>query len=139
MSHSADSHAHAHEDHTAHYLKIYGILVVLFTISVTGPLLGHKVLTLITAFGIAVIKAYLVAANFMHLKVEKRYVSYLLLTALAFMALFYAGVAPDVMNHRGRRWENVAAQQEVDRAMAEAAAIEASGGPHHGDAEHGEH
>jgi hypothetical protein len=53
------------------------------------------------------------------------------------MAIFYAGVAPDIMNHRGRGWENVAAQQEVDRAMTKAAAIEAGGG--HGHGEHGEH
>ena len=149
MSHPPDSQthaqgqAHAHEDHTAHYLKIYAALVVLFTISVTGPLIGIKAVTLITAFGVAVVKAYLVAAHFMHLNVEKRYVTYLLCTALAFMAIFYAGVSPDVMNHRGRRWENVAAQHEVDRAMAEAKAIEASGGHGHGEhgahAEHGEH
>ena len=51
-------------------------------------MIGIKWLTLVTAFGIAVVKAYLVAANFMHLKVEKKYVVYLLLTALAFMFLF---------------------------------------------------
>ena len=141
MSHPADSdthahgQAHAHEDHTSHYLKVYAALVVLFSISVTGPLIGIKAVTLITAFGVAVVKAYLVAAHFMHLKVEKRYITYLLCTALAFMALFYAGVSPDVMNHRGRQLENVAAQREVDRAMAAAHAAEAAGGGH----EHGEH
>jgi hypothetical protein len=91
---------------------------------------------LLTAFGIAIVKAYLVAANFMHLNIEKRYVSYLLLTALAFMMLFYAGVSPDVMNHRGRQWENVAAQQEVERALAAERAAHEHG---HGDGEHGGH
>ena len=74
-------------------------------------------------------KAYLVAANFMHLNVEKKYVVYLLLTALAFMFLFYAGVSPDVMQHRGRHWENVAAQEWSKKALAEDAA----------EREHGEH
>ena len=120
---------HAHGDHTKHYLKVYGILLALFTVSVCGPLVGIQWLTLITAFGIAVVKAYLVAANFMHLNVEKKYVAYLLCTALAFMFLFYAGVAPDVMNHRGRRWENVAAMNETARALKAHAAA----------AEHGEH
>lgn len=136
MAHQPDSHghsqahdAHAHGEHHTNYLKVYFILLALFAVSVSGPMIGIKWLTLITAFGIAVIKAYLVAANFMHLKVEKKYVAYLLCTALAFMFLFYAGVAPDVMNHRGRRWENVAALNETQRALK----------AHAEHAEHGEH
>lgn len=123
QSHGHAAHGHdAHADHTGHYLKIYGTLLALFAVSVTGPLIGIKWLTLLTAFGIAVVKAYLVASNFMHLNVEKKYVGYLLLTAVAFMFLFYAGVAPDVMNHRGRRWENVAALNETQRALKAQAA-----------------
>ena len=135
MAHPVESHAH--DAHHPNYFKIYWILLVLFSISVSGPLLGNKTLTLITAFGIALIKAYLVAANFMHLNVEKRYVVYLLCTALALLGIFYSGVAPDVMNHRGRQWENVAAEHEVDRAMAEAGEVAAHGGEH-GHGEHGE-
>jgi caa(3)-type oxidase subunit IV len=121
-------HGHSHEDkahggHGAHahhgpsYEKTFITLLVLLTVSVIGPEIGIKWLTLVTAFGIAIVKAYLVASRFMHLNVEKKYVAYLLLTALAFVFLFYAGVSPDVMRHRGRGWENVAAQSEVDRAM----------------------
>jgi caa(3)-type oxidase subunit IV len=140
MANPAESHGHdagaghgaghGHEDHTKHYLKIYWMLLALFAVSVTGPMIGIKWLTLLTAFGIAVVKAYLVAANFMHLNVEKKYVAYLLCTALAFMFLFYAGVAPDVMNHRGRRWENTAAMNETKRALK----AHAAGGGH---GEHG--
>lgn len=137
MAHSADNHAHG----PSFYWKIYWTLLALFSVSVAGPFVGEalnsKAITLFTAFGIAFVKAYLVAANFMHLNVEKKYVTYLLLTAVAFMALFYAGVSPDVMNHRGRQWENVAAQREVDRAMTAAKAAEAGGG--HGHGEHGGH
>ena len=136
MANHAETHGHAahgqghaaHGDHSKHYLKIYAILVALFLVSIAGPEIGIKWLTLMTAFGIAVVKAYLVASHFMHLNVEKKYVGYLLLTALAFMFLFYAGVAPDVMNHRGRRWENVAAINETDRALKAAA----EGGHGHG-------
>ena len=113
----ADTHAHA--GHHPNYFKIYWILLALLCVSITGPMIGIKLVTLITAFGIALIKAYLVAANFMHLKFEKKYVAYLLLTAIAFMFLFYAGVSPDVMKHRGRQWENVAAQQWSKKALAE--------------------
>ena len=46
-------------------------------VSVAGPMLGVKWLTLITAFGIAIVKAYLVAKNFMHVNVEQRFVAYI--------------------------------------------------------------
>jgi len=120
-------HGHSHTD----YVKIYWILLVLLAASVAGPMVGIKVVTLIAAFGIALVKAYLVAANFMHLKVEKRYISYLLFTVLAIMLLFYAGVSPDVMHHRGRQWENVAAQDWSKQAL-----IRVQEEHHHPHAEH---
>jgi caa(3)-type oxidase subunit IV len=92
------------EYHHPNYYKVWGILVVLLVISVLGPLIGVQIVTLITAFGIAIVKAYIVAKNFMHLNVERRYVVYLLSTVLAFMGLFFAGVAGDVMKHEGTQW-----------------------------------
>ena len=68
-------------------------------------MIGIKVVTLITAFGIALVKAYLVAKNFMHINVEKRFVPYIVATVLVFMVLFFAGVAPDVMKKQGTQWE----------------------------------
>jgi caa(3)-type oxidase subunit IV len=142
QAHAHGDHSHGDHGHGAHghtdYVKIYWILLVLLGVSIAGPMFGHKIVTLITAFGIAVVKAYLVASNFMHLKVEKKYISYLLLTAIAFMFLFYAGVAPDVMKHRGRQWENVAAQEWSKKALIEDAA-EREHGEHgeHGGGEHG--
>jgi caa(3)-type oxidase subunit IV len=121
-------------DHVKHYTKIYWWLVILFVISFIGPFVGDavgsKALVLITAFGIALVKAYLVCAHFMHLNIEKRYIGYLLTTTVVFMFLFYAGVSPDVMEHHGRNWENVAAKQETERAMREHALH--PGGHHEG-------
>lgn len=136
----ADQAAHA-EAHHVNYVRIWQILLVLLVISVAGPFIGIKIVTLITAFGIAVVKAYLVAANFMHLKFEKKYIAYLMLTALAFMGIFYAGVSPDVMKHQGRGWENVAAKQETERALKAAAERHEHGGDHgeHKHDSHGEH
>jgi caa(3)-type oxidase subunit IV len=135
QAHAPEPHGDGHSDHDAHhdvnYVKIYWVLVVLLIVSVIGPFVGDalhmKAITLITAFGIAAVKAYIVAANFMHLRFEKRYIVYLMFTAVAFMFLFYAGVSPDVMRHRGRLWENVAAQEEIERAQ-EAAGQNAHGG-----------
>lgn len=129
----SEAHGHAaggvHSER--HYVKIWAILVVLLVISVAGPELGIPVVTLITAFGIAVVKAYLVASHFMHLNIERRYVVYLLTTAVALMVVFFAGVAPDVLNHEGDQWTNEASKAEVQRALA---AEKAAGGHGHGEA-----
>lgn len=124
---AGDGHGH----HT-NYVKIWGILVVLLIISVLGPMLEIRVVTLITAFGIALVKAYLVVKNFMHINLERKWIPYLMVTMLALMALMVAGISPDVMKHDGLRWENVAAKQSVERGMK---AGEAAGA--HG--EHGAH
>ncbi|MEQ1569426.1 MAG: cytochrome C oxidase subunit IV family protein [Myxococcota bacterium] len=129
--HAAASHEH-HEEHIherSHYVKIWAALVVLFIVSVLGPMIGIKIVTLITAFGIATVKASMVVKYFMHLDVEKRFVHYFLATSLVFMFLFFAAVSPDVMKHHGTHWENTAAQQAVEAGLA------AGGGEHGG--EHG--
>jgi caa(3)-type oxidase subunit IV len=101
------SHAHAasHEHAHPNYVKIWGILVVLLCISVAGPFLGHPIVTLVTAFGIAAVKAYLVAKHFMHITIEKQFIPYIILTMLVFMLLFFAGTSPDVMKKDGTQWE----------------------------------
>jgi caa(3)-type oxidase subunit IV len=102
----------AHASHEVHahpnYVKVYWTLLALLCVSIVGPLIGIKVVTLVTAFGIAVYKAYLVAKNFMHINVEKPFVTYLVLTVVVFMFLFFAGTAPDVMKAQGTRWSKPA-------------------------------
>jgi len=111
----AKEHAHAHPVEHAHsaqhsdhahpnYIKIYWILLALLVVSMIGPEFEIQVVTLITAFGVALVKAYLVVKNFMHLNLEKRYVVYMVSTCLIFMLLFFAAVAPDVMKQEGSGW-----------------------------------
>ena len=100
--------SHASEGHDINYVKVWAVLVVLLVISVVGPMAEIRALTLITAFGIAVVKAYLVAKNFMHINIAPRFVPYLIVTSLLFMLLFYAGVAPDVNQAEGQGWEKPA-------------------------------
>ena len=117
----------------SHYVRIWKILLVLLVISVLGPELEIKIVTLITAFGIAVVKAYMVAKYFMHVNIERKYVHYILITGMSCMLIFYFGVAPDVMKHNGAQlnqvsaadtngkmvaqWKNVAAEDEILRQM----------------------
>jgi caa(3)-type oxidase subunit IV len=93
----------SHVDHT-NYVKIWAILVVLLIVSVLGSMSHVREIVLIAAFGVALVKAYLVARNFMHINVEKRWVPYLLIVCLLFMAILFAGVAPDVLKHNGLHW-----------------------------------
>jgi len=95
---SADGH------HDINYVRVYLILLALLFVSIIGPEIGIQAVTLFTAFGVALIKAYLVVKNFMHINVSPRYVTYLCATTLVFMLLFFAGTAPDVMNATGDNW-----------------------------------
>ena len=104
------AHAQAHAGHAGHaghrnYVKIWGILVALLLVSVFGPMIGIRWITLIAAFGVALVKAYMVAKNFMHLDVEKPIVLWTLGAALVLMVLLYAGVMPDVGRASGERWK----------------------------------
>jgi caa(3)-type oxidase subunit IV len=108
------SEEHVHHEHP-NYVKIWAILLALLVISVLGPMLEIKIVTLVTAFGIACVKAYMVAVNFMHINVAKRFVTYMVATCLIFMLLFFAGAAPDVMKAEGDNWKKpswLAAAQE---------------------------
>ncbi len=96
---------HTHPD----YIKIYAALIALFIVSLLGPWFGVPMLTLVLVFSIAVFKAGLVAAYFMHLNIEKRYIWFVLFVMLTFMVVLYAGVAPDVMKQSGQNWRHVAA------------------------------
>jgi caa(3)-type oxidase subunit IV len=100
---------HQHPD----YVKIWAILLALLIVSVLGPTLEIRAVTLITAFGVAVVKAYLVAKNFMHINIERRYISYMVGTALVFMLLFFSGTAPDVMKAEGHQWEKPSWKNEA--------------------------
>ncbi|HEY2646111.1 MAG TPA: cytochrome C oxidase subunit IV family protein [Candidatus Acidoferrales bacterium] len=90
--------------HHPNYVKVWAILIALLVVSVLGSLSHIRYVVLIAAFGVALFKAYLVAKNFMHVNVEKRWVPYLLVMCLLFVAILFAGVAPDVMKQSGLHW-----------------------------------
>lgn len=95
------------------YVTIWAMLCALLVVSILGPLVGIRMLTLVTAFGVAILKAFLVAKHFMHLDIEKRWVAYVLLAMIAFIVVMFAGISPDVMKHDGLLWENTAAKEAV--------------------------
>lgn len=104
MAEHAHAHAHGGGHGDAFYVRIWAILLVLLVISIIGPELGIRVVTLITAFGIAIVKAYMVGRHFMHLGIERKWVVWILFVMLAFMLVMFAGIAPDVLKHEGQNW-----------------------------------
>lgn len=102
----SDTTEHQSEHAHPNYVKIWLILTGLLVISVLGPMIEIKAITLITAFGIAIVKALMVAAYFMHLNVEKRYIWWLFFAMLAFVVVLFYGLAPDIMNDKGVNWTN---------------------------------
>ena len=117
-------------EHHTNYKKIYFTLLVHLVVSVAGPFMGIFWVTLITAFGIALVKANLVIQNFMHLREEKRIIKWILVTSLVLMGLMMAGISPDVLRHEGQNWVNYAAQEAVARGIGT--------GDHGGAEEHAE-
>ena len=103
--------------HHPNYARIWAILVALLLVSVAGSMSNIRGIVLVAAFGVAVVKALLVAKNFMHINVEKRWVPYLLLIMVAFLVILFAGVAPDIMRHDGLHWSNGSAKQSVETGM----------------------
>ena len=89
------SATHAHPN----YVKIWFWLVILLIISTVGPMFEIPIVTLITAFGIAVVKAFMVAANFMHLNSEKKMILWILiLTIILLIPLLFIPVMWDINN-----------------------------------------
>jgi caa(3)-type oxidase subunit IV len=150
MSGSDHGHSHGHDAHhhdgahgPSHYIRIWVVLLVLLVISITGPMLEIPAVTLVTAFGIAGVKAFLVMKHFMHLDRELPLVRYILTTSVVFMIMFFAATAVDVMNHEGARWTNDAAKRAIAEGMAygdpaahHAAHDAAHGGSHDAPASH---
>jgi len=106
--------------HHPNYVKVWAALVVLLIVSLLGSMSHVRYVLLFAAFGVAAIKAYLVAKNFMHVTVEKRFVPYLLVLCLLFVVILFAGAAPDVMKHSGLHWNKDSAKQAVQSGMGAA-------------------
>lgn len=115
---SGGGHGHAHLHSTMYYVKIWAVLLVLLAVSLIGPELGHRWLTIITAFGIAIVKALMVAAYFMHLNVERRYIWYMMFGMLLMVSVFYFGVSADINKTHGSNWINKSALQHIEENQA---------------------
>jgi caa(3)-type oxidase subunit IV len=84
---------HGHPNYLATWLG----LVALLGVSLAAAGLGHRTLALALILGTALVKAALVAGNFMHLRWEPRALWAIGLFALLCLIFLALGVAPDIV------------------------------------------
>jgi len=85
--------------HERHYLIIWLWLVALVGVSVAASSALPKILGLTLIFSIAIVKAVLVARNYMHLKNEKPIYYAIALVPLTFVIILLFGLFPDFVYH----------------------------------------
>ena len=88
------------DSHTRHYLIIWIWLLVLVLVSVAAASILPKAQALVLIFTVAIVKALLVARNYMHLKDEKIITYALVLVPLAFVIILLFALFPDFV-YRG--------------------------------------
>lgn len=79
------------------YLVVFGALLVLtgLTFVLSTLHLAHGTAIILAAV-IATVKCLLIAAFFMHLKFDSRRLTYIILTALFFVAVLVLAIIPDI-------------------------------------------
>ncbi|MBU6427658.1 MAG: hypothetical protein KGR26_01480 [Cyanobacteria bacterium REEB65] len=95
------------------YWKTWAVLGALMLLSIASYFTGIKSLAIFTSLVVALSCTFVATTVFMHLSVEPRFIAYLCIVAVAVMGLFFALVAPDVLEHTGTNWQNIAAQHEI--------------------------
>ena len=85
--------------HSRHYLIIWFWLMALVVVSVAAVSILPKFQALVLIFSVAVIKALLVARNYMHLKNERAIIYAIALVPLAFIVILLFGLFPDFVYH----------------------------------------
>jgi len=81
-------------------LKVWFALVVLTVVTVAVTRVDLGKLNLLTALGIATVKALLVALYFMHLRWDRPLNGVIFLTAIVFVAIFVGGALLDTLSYQ---------------------------------------
>ena len=95
--------------HDKKYIVIWAVLLVALFVSLgLGAFVGNTAVV-VTIFVIAAVKAWLVVAEFMHLRLEARWLQLVFAGALAAIMAFVIGITPDVAHH----WSVIPPKQEA--------------------------
>ncbi len=93
--------AHAAEPRHVNYAAIWGILMAALIVSLLLAYHEHKAAASALIFSIAIVKAGLVAAYYMHLKFEPRFIVLTVLAGLVCLFILFAGLLLDIVHVYG--------------------------------------
>jgi caa(3)-type oxidase subunit IV len=79
------------------YVLIWGILVSALLVSLFLGYMDLPVVAMVLIFTIAIVKAWLVIAYYMHLKYEPFFVVAIVATGLACLYFLFIGLVPDIV------------------------------------------
>ncbi len=85
--------AHEHPN----YIALWGVLLALLFAGIGAGFLGNHVLAAVLVFGVAFVKAWIVAMNYMHLQFEPKLVKIVVLGAICIVFLVFVGLVPDIV------------------------------------------
>ena len=95
------SATHTH-DSVRLYVGLWAVLLALLGISLGLGALGNAVVATSLIFGIATLKAFLVAFYYMRLRWEPAYITYTLFIAAGFVLILFVALIPDIVHVYGR-------------------------------------
>ncbi len=85
--------------HERHYLIIWLWLIALVAVSIAAASLLPKLPAIVLIFSVAIVKAFLVARHYMHLKNERAIVYAVVLVPVVFVMILFLGLFPDFVLH----------------------------------------
>jgi len=92
--HEGAEHEHASD---RSYIILWAVLIVALVASLGLGELGNSNAMVMLIFAIAAVKAYLVIAHYMHLKLEPLFIKLIMLGAVLVIAICYFGLVPDIV------------------------------------------
>ena len=95
------SDVHPTQSSRTYYIVFAALMAALIISLILGGFTSNKTIVT-TIFAIAAVKAYWVLTQFMHLKLEPRYLKVLVISVLTLLAILYFGLVPDIVWVYGR-------------------------------------
>lgn len=83
------------------YVAIWAVLMTALIFSLFLAYLHHAQLALLLIWLVAIVKAFLVIAFYMHLKFEPAHVAAILIAGVLALAILFFGLVPDIVHVYG--------------------------------------
>lgn len=83
------------------YVAIWGALMGALVVSLGLAYMEHAFLAALLIFLVAIVKAFLVVAFYMHLKFEPGHVIAIVIAGLVALAILFLGLVPDIVHVYG--------------------------------------